>query len=414
MALGSLFLVVAGLALAADWPQWRGPNRDGVSAETGLLKEWPKDGPKLLWQLNDIGEGYSTPSVVGGRLYLISNTGMDNEYVEALDVANGKKVWSTKIGKVGPNQMVNYPGSRSTPTVDGEAIYALGSDGDLVCLETNSGVVRWHKNLRTDFEGKPGSWAYAESPLIDGDALICSPGGKDATMVALNKNSGQVIWKAVVPTGDLAGYASPIVVNGAGRKQYVTFMAKGVIGVDAQTGKFLWRYDKTGNGPANIPTPVAHDGMVYSAAAKTGGGLVRLKPSADGVDAEQVYFERNLPFNIGGAFLVGDFMYGTAGTGLVCAEFATGKIKWQDKTLGAGAVCYADGRIYVHCESGKVALVEATPDGFNEKGSFTPSDLPKRLRGAMEKAWSYPVVANGKLYIRDLEMLWCYDVKDVK
>ncbi len=414
MALGSLFLVVAGLALAADWPQWRGPNRDGVSTETGLLKEWPKDGPKLLWQLKDVGEGYSTPSVVGGRLYLISNTGMDNEYVEALDVANGQKVWSTKIGKVGPNQMMNYPGSRSTPTVDGDAIYALGSDGDLVCLETNSGVVRWHKSLRTDFEGKPGSWAYAESPLIDGDALICSPGGKDATMVALNKNSGQVIWKAVVPTGDAAAYASPIVVNGASRKQYVTFMAKGLIGVDAQTGKFLWRYDQTGKGPANIPTPVAHDGMVYSAAAKTGGGLVRLKPSADGVDAEQVYFERNLPFNIGGAVLVGDFMYGTAGTGLVCAEFATGKIKWQDKTLGAGAVCYADNRIYVHCESGKVALVEATPDGFKEKGCFTPSDLPKRPRGAMEKAWSYPVVANGKLYIRDLEMLWCYDVKDVK
>lgn len=409
---GSLFLVGASLALAGDWAQWRGPNRDGISAETGLLKEWPKDGPKLLWEKHDIGNGYSTPSVAGDRLYVISNKGMDNEFVQCLGVADGKQIWSTTIGKVGPNQGPQYPGSRSTPTVDGELLYALGSDGDLTCLEASKGVVRWHKSLRKDFAGEPGQWAYSESPLVDGDVLICTPGGKEATMIALNKLTGQTIWKGPVPTGDKAGYASPIIVNSGGRKQYVTFMAKGVVGVEAQTGKFLWRYNKTGSGPANIPTPVAHNDMVYTAASRFGGGLVRLKSSGDGIDAEQVYYERDLPNSIGGAVQVGDYFYGTTQPGLVCAEFATGKIKWQDKTLGSGSVCYAENRLYVHCDNGKVALVEATPDAYHNLGTFSPPGLPKRPQGA--QAWAYPVVANGKLYIRDVGSLWCYDVKDAK
>lgn len=414
--LGTLFLFSAALALAADWPQWRGPNRDGVSAETGLLKEWPKDGPKLLWQIHDLGSGYSTPAVVGDRLYVISNTGMDDEHVQALSAADGKTIWSTKIGKVGPNQGMNYPGARSTPTVEGDVLYALGSDGDLACLETKTGVIRWHKNLRQDFAGEPGFWAYAESPLVDGEMLICTPGGKQATMAAVNKSNGQTMWKSAVPGGDKAGYASPIRVEGGGRTQYVTFVAKGVIGVDAPTGKFLWRYDQTGKGPANIATPVAHDGMIYTSGGRPGaGGLVKLKPSSDGVEAEQVYLERGLPSNIGGAVKVGEYLYGTGGQdqaklGLLCAEFATGKIKWQDKTLGAASVCYADGNLYVHCEDGKVALVEATPEAYRNKGIFTPPSVPKHPLGAMQKAWCYPVVANGKLFIRDLDSMWCYDV----
>jgi outer membrane protein assembly factor BamB len=411
MIVGSVCLLGASLALAADWAQWRGPNRDGISAEIGLLKGWPKEGPKLLWQQKEIGYGYSTPAVVGDRLYVISNTGMDNEFVEARSVADGKQIWMTRIGKVGPNQGPQYPGSRSTPTVEGELLYVLGSDGDLTCLETNKGVVRWHKNLRSEFGGKPGVWAYSESPLIDGDALICTPGGKEATMVALNKATGQTIWKGQTQLGDQAGYASPIIVNAGGHKQYVTFMQKGVVGMDAQTGKFLWRYDKTGTGPANIPTPVAHDGMVYSAASRMGGGLVKLKPAeSGGVEAEQVYLERGLPMSIGGAVLVAGNLYGTNGQGMVCADYATGKIKWQEKSLGSGAVCVADGRIYVHCENGNVALVELTPDEYRSKGLFTPPGVPKRTRGPMEKAWSYPVVANGKLIIRDLDSLWCYDI----
>src|SRR5207253_5307181 len=165
---------------AADWPQWRGPQRNGISDETGLLKEWPKEGPKLLWQVKDIGGGYSTPAVVGDRLYIVSNKSMDNEFVQALAVMDGKQIWAQRLGKVGPNMGPQYPGARSTPTVDGDALYALGSDGDLACLETATGKPHWAKNLRQDFGGKPGMWAYAESPLVDADVLVCTPGGKDA------------------------------------------------------------------------------------------------------------------------------------------------------------------------------------------------------------------------------------------
>lgn len=406
-------LLVAGLGClllaGADWPQWRGPQRDGISRETGLLKEWPKEGPKLLWQLKEIGSGYSTPAVVGERLYVISNKGMDDEFVLALDVKDGKQAWSTRVGKVGVNKGPQYPGSRSTPTVDGDALYALGSDGDLVCLDTATGRERWHKNVRGDFGGQPGQWAYSESPLVDGDKLVCTPGGKDATLVAVNKKTGEPIWKAAVPGGDLAAYASVITVEAGGAKEYVQFLAKGVVGVDANSGKFLWRYDQTAKGsPANIPTPVAHDGFVYSATGKGGGGLVKLKVEGDGVKAEQVYANPKLPTSIGGAVEHNGYLYGTNGQGLLCVEFATGNVKWQDKCVGQGAVLYADGCLYVHGENGAAALVEATPEGYREKGRFTPPDQPDRGNA---KAWAYPVVANGRLYLRDQGALWCYDVR---
>jgi outer membrane protein assembly factor BamB len=301
--------------------------------------------------------------------------------------------------------------ARSTPTVDGESFYALGSDGELMCLETATGMGRWHKNLRTDFGGKPGQWAYAESPLIDGDALVCTPGGSEATLLALDKKTGEVIWKCAVPGGEEAAYSSIVIVEAGGVKQYVQFLQKGVVGVDAKTGRFLWRYDQTGKGPANIPTPVAHDDLIYTSAARIGGGLIRLKADGDGVAAEQVYFERGLPNCVGGSVLVGEYLYGTTNEGLICAEFATGKVKWKDKCIGIGAVCYADGCLYIHGENGDAALVEATPEAYREKGRFTPPDQPKHLHGPMEKAWPYPVVANGRFYIRDQGTLWCYDIK---
>src|SRR6266850_4942656 len=198
-----VFLPVA--TNASDWPQWRGPKRDGISQETGLMKEWPKEGPKLLWQAKDIGSGYSTPSVAGDRLYLLSNTGLEDEFVLCLSAKDGKKIWSKTIGKVGePNQNPAYPAARSTPTLVGDVLYALGSDGDLVCLKTADGTVQWQKNLRSDFGGVPGRWAYSESPLIDGNVLVCTPGGKDATMMVLDSKKGEVIWKSAVPAADPA------------------------------------------------------------------------------------------------------------------------------------------------------------------------------------------------------------------
>jgi outer membrane protein assembly factor BamB len=293
-------------------------------------------------------------------------------------------------------------------------LYCLGSDGDLVCLEKDKGKEVWRKNLRKDFDGKPGNWAYAESPLVDGDTLVCTPGGAKATLVALNKKNGDVIWKSEVPGGDEAAYASVAIAETGGIKQYVQFLQKGLVGVDAKTGKFLWRYDKTASGsPANIPTPVAHADYVYSGSGLGGAGLVKLKADKGTVEAEQVYFTKELPTSIGGMVRLGDYLYGTNSKELMCVEFTTGKVKWRDKSVGAASICYADGYLYLHGENGEAALVEATPDGYREKGRFTPPDQPKRIN-KMEKAWAYPVVADGRLYLRDLNMLWCYDVKAEK
>ncbi len=400
----------------SDWPQWRGPARDGVSQERGLLKQWPAAGPKLVWQVNDIGDGYSTPVVVGKRIYLMSNIGMDNEFVQALSTQDGKPIWTTRVGNVGnPNQNPPYPKARSTPTIDGNLIYALGSDGDLACLEAKTGKIRWQKNIRKEFGGEPGDWAYAESPLVDGEVVVVTPGGAQATMAALNKKTGATIWKAAVPDGDPAGYASAIVVQGGGRRQYVQLLSKGLVGVDAQTGQFLWRYKDVAKGPAQYFTPVARAAYVYTGALGVGGGLVRLKAEGAGVAAEQVFFERGLPNGIGGAVLVGETLYGTeVGQNLVAADFTTGKVKWQDKSFGWASLAYADGHLYLHGINGELALVEASPEAYRIKGRFTPPAQPKKKQVGPfpEGAFAYPVIANGRLYIRDLGTLWAYDIKD--
>ena len=396
---------------ADDWPQWRGPQRNGVSQETGLLAEWPKNGPQLLWSVADLGTGYSTPAVVGDRLYLLSNEGLEDEFAQARSAKDGLRLWSRRIGKVGnPKQSPNYPAARSTPSVEGEVLYALGSDGDLVCLATDTGLERWRKNLRTDFGGKPGEWAYAESPLLDGNQLICTPGGTDATLVALNKKTGDVIWRCAVPGSDAATYASAIVVEVGGIRQYVQFLEKGLVGVEAKTGKFLWRYARTALGsPAVILTPLAEGDQVYSGAYRAGGGLVKLKVINGSVEPEPIYFSPKLPIGVGGVVKVGKYFYGSTGQAYLCVEFANGTVKWEDRALAPAASCYADGRLYLHGENGDVGLIEPTPEGYREKGRFSPPEPPKRIN-AMEKAWAYPVVANGRLYIRDANKLWSYDI----
>lgn len=404
--------------VAADWPQWRGPERSGVSKETGLLKQWPAGGPKLLWQVNEIGDGFSTPVVVGSRIYLMSNIGMDNEFVQALSTDDGKAIWATRVGNVGnPNQNPPYPKARSTPTIDGDVIYALSSDGDIVCLEAKSGKIRWTKNVRKEFGGQPGEWAYAESPLVDGDVVVVTPGGPEATIVALNKKTGALVWKSAVPGGEPAGYASAIVVQAAGRKQYVQLLSKGMVGVDAKTGEFLWRYADVAKGPAQYFTPVARGEHVYCGALGVGGGMVHLKNNGNAVVAEQVYFARGLPNGIGGAVVVGDHLYGTeVAQKLVAVEFATGKVMWESPNFGWASVAAADGMLYLHLTNGDFVLVEATPAGYREKGRFTPPAQPKHKQVGPypEASFAYPVIANGRLYIRDLGTLWAYDIKTAR
>lgn len=420
-ALTALCLFVSGMFFArsadmaastSDWPQWRGPERNGTSQEKGLLKQWPVGGPKLLWQVNDLGDGYSTPAVVGKRIYLMSNRGMDNEFVQALSTQDGKPVWTTRIGNVGnPDQNPPYAKARSTPTLDGKFIYALGSDGDIACLESGSGRIRWQKNIRKEFSGQPGDWAYAESPLVDGDIVVVTPGGAEATMVALNKKTGGLIWKSAIPGGDPAGYASAVVVQSGGRKQYVQLLSKGMVGVDAKSGQFLWRNKEAAKGPAQYFTPVTRGEYVYCGALGVGGVLVQVKPDGKG---EQVYLTRGLPNGIGGALVVGEHIYGTeAGRKLVAADFTTGKVKWQADTIGWSSVAYADGHLYLHGINGEIALVEASPEAYREKGRFTPPAQPKKKQVGPfpEAAFTYPVIANGRLYIRDLGTLWAYDIR---
>jgi len=404
-------------ASVGDWPGWMGPDRTGVSQETGLLKQWPKGGPKLLWKVADVGEGYSTPSIAAGKIYLMSNRGSNDEFAIALNVQDGSKIWERRIGKVGPNRSpANYPGSRSTPTVDGEAVYVLGSDGDLACLDAAKGEVRWQKNLGADFDGKPGLWAYAESPLIDGDVLICTPGGDTATLVALNKTNGEVIWKAAVPgkaigeglTSNAAAYASAIVTTVGGVKQYIQALTGGLVGVAAKDGKLLWRYDKlTGSTMCN--TPLFHDDCVLLSAltpsGAAGSALVQLTATDKGVTAKEVYHTKTLAAHHGGVVRVGDAVYGTSQSGLVCIAFKSGETKWQDRSVGKGSIAAADGRLYVRSEKGPVALVEASPDAYKELGRFDQPDRSSKM------AWPHPVIAGGRLYLRDQNTLLCYDVK---
>ena len=411
LLIGAIVAGAPGVAWAqlkaepGDWPGWRGADRTGVSTETGLLREWPKEGPKLLWKTTGLGVGFSTPAVAKGHLYLIGSKGRE-EYVFCLDVAAGKKVWDAKIGP--PGRTKGYDGTRSTPTVDGEFLYALGSDGDLVCLETAGGKPRWQKNLRRDFGGSFGAWAYAESPLIDGDTLVCTPGGSKAALVALNKKTGDVIWQTQLQGRSEAAYSSAIVAEVGNVRHYVQFLGDGVVAVAAKDGKLLWRYNRTSNGSTNCPTPIFHDDCVFTSTKGVrggGAGLVKLTSSDQGVAAKELYFKGEFANHHGGIVRVGDHLYGTTERTLMCVDFKTGEEKWEERSVGKGSVTAADGHLYVRSELGPVALVEATPAGYKEKGRFSPPD-----RGR-ERAWAHPVIAGGRLYLRDGDVLQCYVIR---
>jgi outer membrane protein assembly factor BamB len=395
-------LGIAQFALASDWPQFRGPNRDDVSKETGLLKSWPSEGPKRLWQAKGLGHGFSTVSIVGDRIYTLGNKG-DTTKMFALSNDDGKILWSGDVGREG--------GSLGcTPTVDGDRVYALGQQGDLVCLKTADGSRVWHRNLLKDFHGSKGGWNYCESPLVDGDHLIVTPGGKEATMVALDKNTGETVWKCPIPFKEnQAGYSSIVIANVGGVKQYVQLLNGGVAGVSTD-GKPLWQYDKLGPNTANIPTPVVLGDEILAVAGYGKGGAL-LKLSADGSDvkAKEVYFNRDLTNKHGGIVVVGDYMYGDRDDSghPQCADVKTGKIKWRRERQGDGSgsvsVTYADGRLYFQYTNGVIALVEATPTEYKETGSFkveTDGD-----------AWAHPVIADGRLYLREGDKLNCYDVR---
>jgi outer membrane protein assembly factor BamB len=404
LSLAAVSTVVAVIR-ADDWPQWRGPDRTGISKETGLLKEWPEGGPKLAWKAEKLGTGYSSPAVVNGVVYTQTTRG-GKEYAVALDEKTGKEKWATELGMVGENKMVQYPGTRATPTVDGDRLYCLASDGELNCLGTDGKVV-WHKNLARDFAGEVGNWAYTESVLVDGDAVVCTPGGKTATLAKLKKATGEVIWKAAVPGGDIADYASIMPVTVGGKKQYVQYMRKAAVGVDAETGQFLWKNSKTQDQGASILTPVVDRNVVFVAGSRTGGAALKLSADGATVKADEVFFDKAFGPSSGGAVLLDGHLYFTAGGQvgkLYCVEFATGKVKWTEAGVGNASLCYADGRLYLRGWNGDIALAAVSPDKYEEKGRFKQPDRSKT------QGWPHPAVANGRLYVRDMDVLLAFDV----
>ena len=400
------FAALAPLALAADWPQFRGPHRDDISSDTGLLQSWPKEGPPLVWHIKGLGSGYSSVSVVGDRVYTLGNAGNMSK-VFALARDDGHVVWSAVVGPTGGNL-------GSTPTVNGDRIYALGQQGDLVCLKARDGKRIWHHNLVKDFDGAMGGWRYCESPLVNGEHVIVTPGGKEATMVALDKKTGATVWKCAIPLkSPQAGYSSIVIATVGGVKQYVQLLNGGLAGVSTD-GKPLWVYERLGPNTANIPTPVVLGDHIFAVAGYGKGGVL-LKLTANGkkVKADEVYFNRKLTNKHGGVVVVDGRAYAdTDDRGRpFCADVKTGKILWKRKGdegegHGSASVTYADGRLYFQFANGVIALVEPSPDGYKETGSFKiKTDGP---------AWAHPVVVGGRLYLREGDALSCFDVRKTK
>lgn len=395
-ALSTITLTAVLGGQAPDWTQWRGPNRDGRSAETGLLKDWPQGGPALLWRSTGNGGGYSSFAASGGRLYTLGSRG-SSEYVVALDAATGKKVWETPNGSLFSNDRGDGP--RGTPVIDGDRLFALGGNGDLACLDLATGKPIWKKNILTEFKGENPYWGISESPLVLEDRVLVNPGGPNAAVVALNKATGAVIWKT--SASDRAGYSSAMLLTAGGVRQAVFFTENNGMGVDVATGKVLWTNDRVNNGTANIATPVVSGSKVFlSSAYDTGATLLDIGPAG----AKQVYFTREMMNHHASSVLVGEYLYGFSNSILTAMRFADGKVAWQHRSVGKGSVIYADARLYLFSEQGQVALAEATPVQYVEHGRF-------RINAGELPTWSHPIITQGKLILRDQGTVYAYDVK---
>lgn len=403
-----------------DWPQWRGPNRDDISAEKGLLKTWPTGGPKLAWKADLGGVGYGTPAVVGNRVYILGakdDVDGNGEFALALDASTGKQVWKTDFPPTPGKYSTNWgSGPRSTPTVDGNVVYVLGARGDLLALDAAKGTKIWGVNLVKDFGGGVPNWGYSESVLIDGDKLLCTPGGKNGSVLALDKKTGKKIWQSAGLT-DGAGYASLIPADIAGVRQYITQTMQAAVGVRASDGKPLWRIADLARRTAVIPTPIVHkDHAFFTSGYGAGCELIKLESDGQGGTKATVVYTKNptIANHHGGVVRVGDHLYGHSDRiGWFCFDFMKGgeESEWEEKkALDKGSVTFADGQLYCYGQGkGTVVLADASPGGWKENGRF---DIPEKSKHPRRSGqiWAHPVVANGKLYVRDHELLFCYDI----
>jgi outer membrane protein assembly factor BamB len=386
----------------ADWPQWHGANRDNISKETGLLKQWPSAGPKLLWSVRGLGNGYGSLALKGDRIY-VQGTKDGQSVIFALERGGGKHVWWAPLGRALDQDRGGGP--RGTPTVDGETLYVLSENGDLASIRAKDATVQWKRNILSDFGGRNPHWLISESPLIDGNKVVVTPGGRGAGIVALDKTSGKEIWRSA-DLSDPAGYSSCIVADVHGVRTIMNLTHEAGVGVRANDGKLMWSYSKPANDVANCTTPVYHDGKVfYTSAYGTGCGLLALVPGGNGLVKEQeMYFNREMQNHHGGVVLHNGHLYGSSNAILTCMDWLTGAPKWKDRGVGKGSLTYADGMLYLFSENNTVGLAEATPEGYREKGRFSVEDQGR-------PSWAHPVVAGGKLYIRNQDYLNCYDVR---
>ncbi len=384
----------------AEWFQWRGPNRDGHSAETGLLPAWPKSGPPQVWRAAGVGNGYSSFSTSGGRLYTLGARG-GIEYVVALDRATGTKVWEYQNGRRYENDRGDGP--RSTPTVDGDRLYVLGGSGDLACLDSATGKRIWTVNLIQKFGGVNPYWGYSESPLVVGDRILVNAGGSRASIVAISKADGSTLWQQ---HNDGAGYSSPMLMRTGSLTQVIFFTDSRTLAVDPRDGRLLWSYNKANNGTANVATPIVKGTRVFvSSDYGTGGALLEVRAAGNIASASEVYFTRDMRNHHASSVLAGDHLYGFSSSILTALAFDTGKPAWRDRSVGKGSLIFGDGRLYLYSEDGVVGLAEASPLGYREHGRFT---IPQQ---SGQPTWSHPIIAGGLLIIRDQDNVFAYDVK---
>jgi outer membrane protein assembly factor BamB len=428
LATSGLFLLSAMMLFSAattaaepnsreDWPQWRGPNRDNISQTKGIATDWAKTPPALAWKLDGVGAGYASVSVVGDRLYTTGNI-ENSQAVIAVDLKTHSIAWTSPLTDFMPKH--GYEGSRCTPTISGDNLYAIGSNGQISCLKVADGSLVWKKVFETEWKGRMMSgWGYSESPVVDGDHVLCTPGSAEAMIVCLNKSNGKEIWRSAVPdTGKQgspgAGYSVMAISQGGGVKQYVQLIGRGLIGVRASDGKHLWSYNRIANGVADIPTPIVSGDYVFGSTGYDDGGsaLLKLKRDGDGVEAIEQYYRssKQLQNHHGGMVLIGDHLYFGMGhnNGFpVCIDLLSGDMKWGGRIRGEGsgsaAITAVDGHVIFRYQSGEVALIEANPTEYKLKGSFKPVFQER-------ESWAHPVVCRGKLYLREQNTLMCYDL----
>jgi len=396
----SLGALVPGQTPTSDWPQWRGPDRNGISKEKGLLQAWPANGPAVVWTISGLGAGYGSMAIRGNRIFVQASRNRQS-FVDALDRANGKTVWSHSMGPAGDNDQ--GPGPRSTPTLDGDRVYVLSEGGQLACLRATDGTPVWQRNILSEFGGRNIRWLISESPLIDGNNLIVTPGGRGAGIVSLDKITGKTVWQSK-ELSDEAGYSSAVIAEVGGVRAYTTITSAAGVGVRASDGKLLWRYTPAANNTANITTPVVAGNQVfYTSAYNTGSGMVNLTAKGTEIQATEAYFTREMQNHHGGVVLIGTTLYGFHNAILTALDFASGKMLWRDRSVGKGAVVYADNRLYMLSENNVVGLAEVTPTGYKETGRFMIADQGR-------PSWAHPVVSGGQLFIRNQGTLTVYNV----